>query len=581
MAGMEGLRSFADHREDRNAGKVMNGSVIPMGVREYIDASLTKFNPDVVILGNSLSNTDIVPPQLARALGVGKRKVQKFSVPNSIGAHWYAILKNRVYANGHAPALVIIHSDMQSLLAVTPRSEASYLNLSVHLDEREPVFDDKLGARLWFLERIRENRGRVRDQALNGARNAMVDLLVHGTLTRTDPRATERALKRVFDDDKVDMRLHRQVIPIFSRGTDRDLLPFDPETLPLAEDSFIPEIVRLVQGHGGRVFFIRPPMSPMLPAGLGDVVLPAAERDVPEIVAREGGVYIDARQVAMRVGHFYNLDHMNNEGANRFTALLADTVMELGLWRQNSRQPAVDLLRPTRVVDGFLTNVEPDVSFRSAAPRVPQASRSFQRGRGKTAAFPADAFGFLSDQVTLELTRHASRCSPLRVVEAGRALPLANATCEATQKHGAGRVCHTPEKVFFTTPDGSSPFANGRSYALALDEERRCPGARWLYPGDHMRLTLAPGALGDLPRGASTLVVAAHNMNGDGPVSLRAKVRVGNRLRADAQVSIAKGDEHDIALEPRIHTGVQNTHIDLINDKEHFVLVTEIRLENR
>ena len=112
LAGLEGFRSFADKREAKNAGKIINGRVVEGGVVEIIEDKLAQTDPDVIILGNSLSNTDLNPILLATELGINKGKVQKFSIPNSIAAHWYAILKNRVYANGHHPKVVLILSDL-------------------------------------------------------------------------------------------------------------------------------------------------------------------------------------------------------------------------------------------------------------------------------------------------------------------------------------------------------------------------------------------------------------------------------------------------------------------------------------
>ena len=43
---------------------------VRMGLRFMIDRTLEQHHPDVIILGNSLSNTDIRPVLLARRLGI-------------------------------------------------------------------------------------------------------------------------------------------------------------------------------------------------------------------------------------------------------------------------------------------------------------------------------------------------------------------------------------------------------------------------------------------------------------------------------------------------------------------------------
>nr|MBA2322362.1 hypothetical protein [Deltaproteobacteria bacterium] len=158
--GLEQLRTAADEKEIQNAGRVMNGRVLGEGgVVAMIERTLERTKPSILVLGNSLSNTDINPVQLARRLGIPRHKIQRFSIPNSIGAHWWIVMKNRVYANGHAPKAVIMLSDLQSTLATRPLTEASYLNLRVHADEPADgrYLDRKAGSSGWAANRLWEN----------------------------------------------------------------------------------------------------------------------------------------------------------------------------------------------------------------------------------------------------------------------------------------------------------------------------------------------------------------------------------------------------------------------------------------
>jgi hypothetical protein len=485
LAGLETLRSFNDARENRNAGKVINGHVVSVGVAAMIDQRLDKNEPYVVILGNSLSNTDLAPNLLAARLGIPTNKVQKFSIPNSMGAHWYAIVKNRIYANGHQPAIVLILSDLQSLLALAPRSEASYLNLAIQLGADEPVIDAKLGHRFYYLERVRENRGRVRDLALLGVRNRMVDLLVHHTLVPTDPKKIERTLADVFDASRVDMRLHSNALPIFNTQNAKDLLPFDPSELPTPEDSFLADMSELVQQNGGHLVVLRPPMSPIMPDDVGDVVFPEHVQGVYDLLDRTDGTFLDLRDVDMDVTHFQNPDHMNAEGARRFTEIVAELLVDVG----GGGPPSAELLKTVGLVDGRYASLPLDVAFRGPPPPLIRADRSFGKGRGRTLVFQTDAYGFLNDAATGLVSPHATRCSPLRVLEDGVLLPHPNESCDDVQKQGRGRMCHTPDKVFFTASDGSNPFETGRDYRLALDPMRTCDGGLWAYPGDTARVT--------------------------------------------------------------------------------------------
>ncbi|MEZ4239444.1 MAG: hypothetical protein R3F59_25460 [Myxococcota bacterium] len=592
LAGLESFRTFADKREDRNAGKVINGRVVEGGVERVMERKLRN-EPEIVILGNSLSNTDLQPPLLARGLGLKPLKVQKFSIPNSMGAHWYLILKNRVYAEGHHPKIVIILSDLQSLLALAPRSEASYLNLAVHFTDDEPVLDQLLGTRNFYMERVRENRGKLREKALTTARNAMVDLFFrHTAPSSKNDKKTENALSRVFDASKTDMRLHNNVIPIFNTRSNRDLLPFDPNELPEPDSSFMPHIAELVQSNGGHLVFLRPPMSPQLPPEFGDVVPEASEERVPAVLARYGASFFDLRTLLvsspgephaeryMDATHFENVDHMNHEGSRRFTSIVSGLLDDLGVIRRV--RPSAELLRTMAIVDDTFIDLPLDVEFRAPPPRVPHPERNFVQGRGELVYFRSEGFGFLNDIATIEATPLASRCSPVRVLEDGAPLPLPNVSCEEVTKHLRGRTCHTPEKLFFTTPDRTDPYLNGRHYRLALDPDRSCGGGLWLYPGDRARLAARPIDTEALLRGSGALRVAGTPL---GPTeqengALKVRVKAANMLRIEQDVPLAQlpGRGAVMSLQPRIGPTPNNVVVEIVNPTDQFVLLSSVRL---
>ena len=586
LAGLESFRTSSDNREDRNAGKVINGKVVEGGVVSLIERSLAQNEPEVIILGNSLSNTDIHPAQLARRLGLRKNKIQRYSIPNSIGAHWYVLLKNRVYGNGHQPKIIILLSDMQSALAVTPRSEASYLNLSVHMNRNEPVINRKLGDRNYYLERVRQNRGKLREKALEGARNAMVDLLYHRSFRPTDSKKTEAALERVFDASKTDMRLHNQVIPIFSEKG--KLQPFDPASLPLPKSSFIPEITKLVSNNGGVAVFLRPPMSPLLPEMLGDLVLPEVEPKAINMVRRHGGLYLDTRQLPLEATHFHNVDHMNPEGARHYTEAVARVLWETpGLEQYRPRQGAeIDLMRMVDVQEGIARPHFPDATYRKPPPAVPKANRPFQRGRKAMPYFETDHLHFLSDAATIEANPAARRCSPILVQEDGRPLPIGNVSCEEASKHRKGRYCHTSDRVYFSATDDTSPFVNDRDYKLSLDPKRRCWGSQWLYPRDQVRIRPDEGDFDRFENGARALTIMASTKSGKGsdaePVRLHVKLWVNDKVRIDEQLTaeqVTTREGHTFKLKQPIGTAA-DVLLEVTNASDSFVLLTGARFND-
>lgn len=592
LQGLLWARSSADLREDRNAGNVINGRVAKAGVVEVIEELLNRNEPEVIILGNSLSNTDLLPSLLARRLGIPKSKVQKLSIPNSLGPHWYAVLKNRVFANDHRPRLVIILSDMQSALAVDPRTEASYVNLSVHLDREngEPVVDSKMGRKNWqfsyFLDTLREEREDLREQMLKGLRNAAVDLLYWRSFEGDHGRTTH-ALERVFSDENTDLRLHRSAMPA-GGGMQRELVPFDPALLPKPKDSFIPDITDLVAENEGTVIFLRPPMSPLLPEEAGDLVPRATEERVYAMVEAHDGHFLDMRTFEMSDGHFQNIDHMNPEGARRFTEAVAEVLNQIeppktGRWHR--REPGdAELFTVLDFVDSKTVHRELNAEFREAPMALGRPGVAV-RARPKVAYFDLPQFASMSDAETLENTRFAARCSPVRVYEDGDMLPRHNVPCEEAFKHGHGRVCHNRDRLFVTATDDVNPAENDRRYSLGLAESRWCEGAMWLYPGDQARVAWNEVDLARLERGARFLRMEARDMGGRGPgANLGVKLRVNAlQVRVDDVFPMAAAgpSEQTWNLVPAVPAQAREVVLEVTNESDRFVLLTMAVLSER
>ncbi len=590
MYGLEKRRGENDARSLRNAQRILNGKVREAGVVAAIEANLRENKPEVIILGNSLSNSDILPELLAWRLGLHKDKVQRFAVPNSLGPHWYAILKNRVYNNGYQPKLVIVLSDLQSQLAVTPRSEASYLNLTAHLSAREQVIDKKLGRSFYAWERIRENRGKFREESLNSLRNASINALVFGRFDTEESPGIREGLDKAFDDRNVDMRLHNQVIPIFNTGG-KSLHAFDPASLPIPRDSFIPNITNLVSDHGGRAVFLRPPMSPQMPKEAGDIVLPGIQPRAIRLVDHFHGSYIDMRGLKMNAGHFYNIDHMNGEGARRFTEALAQALRQIDAattkGSEKSRGVVINLLTAVEVVNGKLVNKPVQAEYltpppRAVPPRNESAFKKAPRAKQHKTYFPTDGFVELADPETLKRTPFAARCSPLRVREDGELLPIPNVTCEEVWELGEGRTCHVEDRLYFSATDETLPGLSDHRYTLVLDPKRSCEGAIWLYPHDVAKMSVPLERLSDLRDRAQVFRIKAKRLKGpeEDPGVIAVRLRVAGEDSMQGQVTFEELHGGPKAWELPIPITARDTEVDVVvrNDSDSFVLLTGAKL---
>ncbi len=330
-AGVSGFRDARQTTAHENAGRVLNARVVRGDVVGAIDRMLAAGRPRVVVIGPSYANTNVDPARLAEHLRLDPSDVALVSVPNSVGSHWYAILKYRVLEAGYRPDLVLFVSGLQSMLLTTPLSESSFVNLRVQLPEAgDPVVDAKVrgSAELW-LANLREQRGKVRGAFFDAVRDLAVFWL--------DPEPTQRALARVFDDAKVDMRLYGRTMPVIESGA-RAARGFTPDLLPTPEESFLRDTTAMATAAGVPAVWVRPPMSPHVPPEHDDVVPAGFQSRASEIVADAGGTYVDLRHLHVSARMFRNEDHMNAEGSRRFTRALAALAEERG-WLAPSDVP--------------------------------------------------------------------------------------------------------------------------------------------------------------------------------------------------------------------------------------------------
>lgn len=499
LVGLALIGAYDDPREaDKRtrAGAVVNGkTLVPQigTVARYIELRMRR-RPRVVIFGNSLANTDIQTGSLARDLGLRASDVELFSIPNSNGSHWYAMLKNRVFASGHRPDLVIVLADLRSVLSVKPASQTSLLDLRQHLTDDDETLRGLLGEEDSRYTTLLTNRSHLRERLLSSARNLSVDLLYHRRAPRPEVSHADTvyALGRALDASRVDVGLHAAVLGrMLGNGVD-GIGSVEPP--PPVELSALPLLSALAAKHGAMLAVVRPPFAANVPDYLADEVPAVEKQKARDLLTRAGHRLIDLRGVHMGRGHFTDAVHMNDEGSRRFTRVVSRLLRQRGML--GASMPAgVPLVDPIDARTDDIGWRRPVISP-SAPPPTLQAtlgvpsSPTLEAGPRRMAAMIEPRLRNLSDPSTVIRTEYLARCSPVRVAEDGVLLPFPNATCTEVISHGRGRYCHMADRLILTASDATAPIVNGRSYTLALTSSRECDGGAWLYPGDSLRLAV-------------------------------------------------------------------------------------------
>lgn len=715
--------TFTDAEEAReleNAGRTFNHKIAEDGVSLQMEKMLDAHEPYVLVLGPSYANTDSDAKVLAEELGVPVGRVFVIAVPNSVGAHWLAILKHRVFGAGHRPKLVVMLSGLQSMLLTSPLTEASRIALTELLP---PEGDPQVTGRSqsgWDLRvaQLQEHRGQVRGAFFGTIRDLPPYLLFpsndeesYGML----PDETRAALDRVFADSELDMALQRQGTPILE--IDREERTYRPEMLPPPEESFLGDITRFTREQGARIIWVRPPMSPFIPDELDDVVLPGVQERAVAIVEAAGGSFVDMRNLPMSTDMYKNEDHMNAEGGRRFSRALARALLDadrnwpalqaaatldgapvdlapglvvpaggtlevrlaepwdllrgpvvvdlvadaiaaegvegagappvvtgfsergergftvrpdaiagvgpvwvvregspvpVGAWGVRIRAtggpvavrslgfgedarrgfvvgdarasdgPVARLFGVVRLEEGVLVDHGARPTFRSPPPPIPGKRGEIGLEPQGVAYFEAKRLALLSDERLIGETNYGSRCSPIRVTEDGRPLPLANVSCRDVYRKGGGRSCHGPERVLFTTVDGSDPRRNGRQYDLVLDPARACDGAAWLYPKDALSVAFPPDALATFDEPARWLRFGARYLNFRA-ADLRVRLLVDGAPVLDVEVGAKDlvDGARTWGIDPPVDVRGRSVVLEVVNLDNTFYLVDEATLSAR
>lgn len=345
--GVMTYRDAEEQQADENAGLVLNGRVTDVGARAGMDAILQATDPQVVLLGPSYANTDLRREVIAKHLNVPVHDMALLSVPNSVGSHWYAILRYRLFDKGYRPKLVVVVSGLQSMLLTTPLTESSWMNLEAQLDDPSDALVRAKASRnhSLVLARAREQRGQVRAAVFDVLRFLPPRWFLPSRSRRgMGMPATEvrSSLDRVFADERVDMSLHTtNSSPI---EVNRQVRAYDPAMLPSPQSSFIGDITDLAAEHGARVVWVRPPMSPDIPRDLDDTVLPGVQAQTVQMVQDRGSDFLDMRRLPMSRDMFKNEDHMNDEGSIRFSEALGVALRGLDAMHPVARPGALEPL---------------------------------------------------------------------------------------------------------------------------------------------------------------------------------------------------------------------------------------------
>ena len=433
---------------------------------------------DVVLLGNSKVGTDLDPDTIAELFATPARVVP-MHVKGTGMPVWYTVLRERVYAGGHAPRLVVVYATALMMAQTSLPTAAQRAQLDQQVGAPDPVLDHKVRGEAFADPRIQvalRRRGAWRQALTDGIRDLGVGLALapagEGGARERGRAYAAPALARVFDGDANQRAPQRRVVPVVEAEV------ADADGAVRLHDTLIPDLVALAYAHGAQVLFVRSPM----PDGRReeDTVPAAFEDELIAWLASVGAGYVDLRDADLAASHYGGV-HLSRAGRARLAPQLNAALRSVGVGTGR----LVPAAPPARRV--ALTGV------RAGTPPALPALELRDLPPPCVWQAPVRGLAGLSDAWLVEAD--LGEVSPVRVLQDGRPLTpharVGGQACEGTTDFGLGGVRISP-----TDPDA----ATRDTFTLELDPAVPMRGgtggeAWWVYPGTELTVTVPAGTV--------------------------------------------------------------------------------------
>lgn len=324
-----------------------------------MNAQIKEKDPEVVVIGPSIANTNIDVNTLSATLG-GPR-VAVLGQNAATAAIWYAILKYRVYENKAKPKLILLVATTPLLLSAQLSPE-HMVDLTQHFASPDEVLAKKAFSMQGDprLERALEQRGPLRDAFLKPARHALVGMFFDPQHRSTQGEAlTDAAAAEAFHDKLIISGANR-LLPVVEGGEEGS----NSQRFVTVSESFLSDIAALAKAQGAEVVITLPPTSDHSKGEAG--ISSTQEQELITEAKRLGVTLLDFRTQAMPSSAFKDRRHMSVSGGVTFSRLVGERIAALG-GLSGPLKPALELPQAHRMGEAAPL-VPPPEAIRQASP---------------------------------------------------------------------------------------------------------------------------------------------------------------------------------------------------------------------
>ncbi|GDX80370.1 hypothetical protein LBMAG42_21810 [Deltaproteobacteria bacterium] len=287
-----------------------------------MDAALAEAQPDFVSVGPSVAGRDIDFKALARRLGLEQGAA--LTMDGSGPAHWYAMLKYRLFDAGYRPKLVLIVAPLKTTLRAGLLNTKEVATLVQHFEAPDAVLGAKaLGyAHSPVVERVMQRRAGLSRSVLDPVRGAIVGLIFAPNHSPDGGLAVQtEAATSVFREGSGQLGAAR-VLP----GVEEEQPDGATDAGGLA--GILPDLLDLIRASGARAVVVRVPLSEHVRSY--DQLTAAEERAAIVTINAHGAGYLDLRESSTSNSDFGDPFHLNRVGRARFTEALGGELERIG-----------------------------------------------------------------------------------------------------------------------------------------------------------------------------------------------------------------------------------------------------------
>jgi hypothetical protein len=300
------------------------------GVDEDLVQRFADRQADLVLLGNSMVGLGL---DEALADSLMEDRVQKIGIHGAASAVWYLVLKNVVCATEHRPGVVVLFYRDIFLTYAEFRVDGKYLGkVDTYAHRKEPLLDRlAYGRDMGMLEAIAMKwlpiygeRIKLKDEMVSKAKYG-----VPHRLLGNNSKLIDQAIAVTFSDSNMNSEL---LTAAQLSAEDVVSVASQDDFSARVDVSFLPAIIELMADNDIELVLVRYKRRRDLKSGARSAVLESYFRDLDSYLDTQGVAVLDySDNETIKLEHFGEGDHLNEQGREVFTHLVVDDLIAAGM----------------------------------------------------------------------------------------------------------------------------------------------------------------------------------------------------------------------------------------------------------